>query len=70
MYSRSGTQKLTNCTFSGNSASPVAYGGGMYNGDGSSPIVTNCTFSGNSAGLTGGIHNAWNSNNDWNCYGV
>jgi len=61
MYNQSGTQKLTNCTFTGNSASPSAYGGGMYNADGSSPIVTNCTFSGNSAGLTGGIHNAWNS---------
>jgi len=37
--------KLTNVTFSGNSA--TTYGGGMYNIY-SSPVLTNVTFSGNS----------------------
>jgi len=44
-----GIPKLTNCTFSGNSA---GWSGGMYNGKGS-PTLTNCTFSGNS---TNGVH--------------
>ena len=37
--------------------SPYAYGGGMYNEDGSS-LLTNCTFMGNSANDNGGaVHN-------------
>ena len=43
---------LTNCTFSGNSASYD--GGGMYNSSDSSPTVTNCTFSSNPAASKGG----------------
>jgi predicted outer membrane repeat protein len=43
--------KLTNCTFSGNSANYD--GGGMYCSI-SNPGLTNCTFSGNSAGQFGG----------------
>ncbi|MBU0718193.1 MAG: right-handed parallel beta-helix repeat-containing protein, partial [Planctomycetes bacterium] len=45
---------LTNCTFSGNSA--TENGGGMYNYS-SSPTVTNCAFSGNSANAGGAMHN-------------
>jgi len=52
MYNRSSSPKLTNCTFSNNSA--VTRGGGMYNKQGSNPIMTNCTFSGNSAEILGG----------------
>ena len=49
---------VTNCTFSGNSAT---FGGGMFN-NGSSPTVTNCTFSANTAGSGGGMYNLWGSN--------
>ena len=38
---------VTNCTFSGNRATPYA-GGGMTNANDSNPTVANCTFSGNS----------------------
>ena len=51
--------EITNCTFSGNSAS--YYGGGMANYNFSSPVLINCTFSGNSASYGGGMHNASNS---------
>src|SRR6202011_2926723 len=58
--SGSGSQSLTNCTVSGNSALD---GGGLFN-DGSNSgsaqlTVVNCTLSGNSAsnGYGGGIHN-------------
>ncbi|MHC4786821.1 MAG: right-handed parallel beta-helix repeat-containing protein, partial [Planctomycetota bacterium] len=44
---------LTNCTFSGNTATPF-YGGGMYNANSSHPTVTNCTFTGNIGGYEGG----------------
>ena len=43
---------MTNCTFTGNSAS--SNGGGMHNVTNSSPTVTNCTFSGNTAVNDGG----------------
>ncbi|MCH2134882.1 MAG: thrombospondin type 3 repeat-containing protein, partial [Phycisphaerales bacterium] len=50
---------LTNCTFTGNSAT---YGGGMIN-SGSSLTLTDCTFTGNSASLDGGgMYNFSNSN--------
>ena len=42
---------VTNCTFTGNTAS---YGAGMYNRSTGSPIVINCTFSGNTASVAGG----------------
>jgi len=45
---------VTNCTFSGNSAS---FGGGMANWPGSDPTVISCTFSGNSALDGGGMYN-------------
>jgi hypothetical protein len=56
MYNVNSSPTVTNCMFSGNSASfrnangayNASYGGGMYN-ENSSPTVTNCTFSGNSA---------------------
>ena len=52
----SSSPTVTNCTFSGNSATYL--GGGILNAD-SSPTVTNCTFSGNSAGWSGGgMYNA------------
>jgi hypothetical protein len=44
MYNSAGSPRITNCTFSGNSATD---GGGMFNLD-ASPTVTNCTFSVNS----------------------
>ena len=47
MFNWSGSPKVANCTFSGNSAN---FGGGMFNGLYSSPEMTNCTFSGNVAG--------------------
>jgi len=51
---------VSNCTFSGNSAS--YYGGGMENYESSSPTVINCTFSGNSARSSGGgMYNTYNS---------
>ena len=42
---------VSNCTFSGNTA--TSWGGGMYNYN-SSPTLTNCTFSGNTASQYGG----------------
>jgi parallel beta-helix repeat protein len=50
MYNDASSPTVSNCTFSGNSATA---GGGMLN-DASSPTLTNCTFSGNSAGHGGG----------------
>ncbi|MHC4748706.1 MAG: dockerin type I domain-containing protein [Planctomycetota bacterium] len=50
MYNFNGNPKVTNCTFSGNSA---RFSGGMYN-YGGSPVITNCTFSGNSVYAWGG----------------
>jgi predicted outer membrane repeat protein len=53
---------VTDCTFSGNSASG---GGGMYNGGfspGSSPTVTDCKFTDNWAEFGGGgMFNAWDA---------
>jgi len=46
---------VTNCTFSGNTA--TSYGGGMYNAS-SRSTVTDCTFSGNTAGAGGGMYNS------------
>ena len=66
MYVSSASPRITDCTFSGNSADgPGASngGGGMYNANGSAPTLTNCTFRGNSAGVStdfvggGGMHN-------------
>lgn len=55
----SNSLKLTNCTFSNNSAK--TNGGGMSNNS-SSPTVTNCTFSGNTASTGNGIYNYSGSN--------
>lgn len=54
----SGRPTVINCTFSGNSA---GQGGGIYNGNNSSPMLDNCTFSGNQ-----GYHGAamYNSDSD------
>jgi hypothetical protein len=55
---------VTNCSFSGNSASN---GGSMFNIE-SSPAVTNCSFSGNSAdGFGGGMYNIYSSPAVINC---
>jgi hypothetical protein len=58
MYNYNSSPTVTNCTFSGNSASN---GGGMFNFFYSSPTVSNCTFSGNSASNGGGMYNIYNS---------
>ena len=57
MYNYYSSPTVTNCIFSGNSASD---GGGMYNSY-SSPTVTNCIFEGNSAGSGGGMNNVYSS---------
>ena len=64
MYNYSSSPTVTNCTFSGNSAT---YGGGMLNVSNSSPTVTNCTFSGNSATYGGGMYNHSSSPTVTNC---
>ena len=65
MYNDGSSPTVTNCTFSGNSAS---FGGGMFNHSSSSPAVTNCTFSGNSADFGGGMYiNASSSPTVTNC---
>ena len=70
MNNSSSSPTVSNCTFSGNSASivpSIGEGGGMYNVN-SSPTVTNCTFSGNDAtGLGGGMHNLMSSPTVTNC---
>ena len=57
MFNFSSSPTVTNCTFSGNTAST---GGGMFN-DSSSPTLTNCTFSGNTASAGGGMYNYFSS---------
>jgi parallel beta-helix repeat protein len=63
MYNSSSNPTVTNCTFSGNSAS---YGGAMYNSS-SSPTLTDCTFSGNSASYGGAMYNSSSSPTLTNC---
>ena len=62
MYNDNSSPTVTNCTFSGNSATTymTGSGGGMYNYN-SDPTVTNCTFSGNSAFDGGGMYNDYGS---------
>jgi len=69
MYNGGGSPTVTNCDFSGNTASNPGYdGGGMFN-DASSAKVTNCTFVGNMAsGGGGGMYNAWGSPTVTNCW--
>jgi CSLREA domain-containing protein len=61
MYNQQGSATLTNVTFSGNSS---PWGGGMFNGYGSSATLTNVTFSDNSSGSYGrggGMFNFYSS---------
>jgi len=60
MYNNSSSPTVTNCTFSGNTATLYG-GGGMANYYNSSPTVTNCTFSGNTADDGGGMYNKYYS---------
>ena len=55
LYNDGGTTTLTNCNFSGNSAS--GNGGGLYNESGTTNLTT-CVLSGNSAGSGGGLANS------------
>jgi hypothetical protein len=57
IYCYSSSPTVTNCILSENSAE--GGGGGMYNRDGSSPVVANCTFIGNTAEeyTGGGMYN-------------
>ncbi len=55
MYNYDSNPEVSNCVFSGNSATGTG-GGGMANYL-SSPVVTNCTFSENSASSGGGMLN-------------
>ena len=65
MYNLDCSPDVTNCTFSGNTASDC--GGGMLNSSGS-PTVTNCTFSGNVAdNYGGGMYNSGGSPDVTNC---
>ena len=52
MYNSISSPTVTNCTFSGNTA--TSRGGGMYNQLNSSPTVSHCIFSGNTASSGGG----------------
>ncbi|MBI3919811.1 MAG: choice-of-anchor D domain-containing protein, partial [Armatimonadetes bacterium] len=66
MYNDQGSPALTNVTFSGNSASNAANGGGgggLCNTNSSSPTLMNVTFSGNSVPIHhgGGMANYWSS---------
>jgi hypothetical protein len=55
MYNFVSSPTVTNCAFTGNSAS--FFGGGMHN-QGGSPTVTSCSFSGNTASIGGGMANS------------
>jgi parallel beta-helix repeat protein len=59
MYNSASSPSITNCTFSGNTAS--SSGGGIYCTTSASPSIDNCTFIGNAAGSGGGIQNTMSS---------
>ena len=53
---------VTNCTFTGNTASSTTWGGGGMLNASSSPTLTNCTFVGNTAvSASGGAIRNWDS---------
>ncbi len=60
MYAANSKITIRNVTFSGNWA--YSFGGGMFNNDGSSPILTDVTFAGNSGYSGGGGMYNWYSN--------
>jgi predicted outer membrane repeat protein len=70
MYTSFGSPRVTNCAFSGNSASAgwLCGGGGMANEFNSNPTLDNCSFNGNTVISTdelsggGGMFNYGNSN--------
>ena len=58
MYNDDSAPTVTNCIFTGNTAT---YGGGMSNDNWSWPLITGCTFKGNFAGNAGGgMANSYN----------
>ncbi|QEC70858.1 hypothetical protein FSB73_03350 [Arachidicoccus ginsenosidivorans] len=66
IYNKNVSPIIRNCIFENNSA--TSYGGGMYNGGGSTPTVINCIFTRNtSAGIGGGINNSESSVHIINC---
>jgi hypothetical protein len=64
VFNDSSSPTVTNCTFSGNSATTL--GGGMYNNH-SSPTVINCVFTGNSAPSYAGMFNYYSDATVTNC---
>ena len=66
IYLYNSSPTISNCIFSGNSATDYD-GGGMSNDDHSSPTVTNCRFSGNSASFGGGMYSQVSSPMVTNC---
>jgi parallel beta-helix repeat protein len=66
MLNASSSPTVTNCTFSGNTATN-SRGGGMYNTSSSSPTVTNCTFISNTATYGGGMYNSSSGPTVTNC---
>ncbi|MCP4312894.1 MAG: right-handed parallel beta-helix repeat-containing protein [Bacteroidetes bacterium] len=56
IYNDNASPTITNCVFSGNSATGLG-GGGILNLGSSSPTITNCLFSENNASRGGGIFN-------------
>jgi hypothetical protein len=66
MYNYGNSPTVTNCAFSGNTATVSGVGGGMHNFD-SSPVVTDCTFNGNAAEYGGGMSNWYGNSAVTNC---
>jgi hypothetical protein len=65
MYNNHASATISNCIFTGNSAS--SYGGGLINLGSSAPSITDCAFTANIASTGGGIENFSSSPTLTNC---